>query len=183
MKVQARHYFAIFVLAFATLSYQILINPLFHAVLYYHFSFAALSLATFCLSALACGAGWIIVRGSSNRRVVGVSRIVTLTLLTAALAHTVLSASGKPHLGVFWAKGEKQTGTLFERWNTFSRVRVIALGVSTPFGWGMVSRPQSKIDQKYLDIDAGASTVITRWDNDLSKLSYLKTDVVNSAYL
>lgn len=302
MKVQARHYFAIFVLAFATLSYQILITRFFSVVLYYHFAFAAVSLAmfgltrgailvyknptrfaperldvefarhasrfalgatgvmvaflcapllipeknllvflslgmlafilpftdsgvcitllltrlpyaggrvyaadlsgaalgclgiifalflidpvsaTFWISAFAAGAGWIIVRGSSNHRAIGVSRMVTLTLLFAALAHTVLSASGNPHLGVFWAKGEKQTGTLFERWNTFSRVRVIALGVSTPFGWGMVSRPQSKVDQKYLDIDAGASTVITRWDNDLSKLSYLKTDVVNSAY-
>lgn len=303
MKVQARHYFAIFVLAFATLSYQILITRFFSVVLYYHFAFAAVSLAmfgltrgamlvyknpmrfaperldlefarhasrfalgaigvmiaflcapllipekylliflslgmltfilpftdsgvcitllltrlpygggrvyaadlsgaalgclgiifalflidpvsaTFWISAFAAGAGWIIVRGSGNRRAAHVSRIVTLTLFTAALAHTLLYSSGRPHLGVFWAKGEKQTGTLFERWNTFSRVRVIALGVSAPFGWGMVSRPQSKIDQKYLDIDAGASTVITRWDNDLSKLSYLKTDVVNSAYL
>jgi SAM-dependent methyltransferase len=47
----------------------------------------------------------------------------------------------------------------------------------------MVPARQDKIDQKYLDIDAGASTVITRYDGDLSKLSFLKTDVVNSAYL
>src|SRR5260221_9409419 len=50
MKVQARHYFAIFVLAFATLSYQILITRFFSVVLYYHFAFAAVSLAMFGLT-------------------------------------------------------------------------------------------------------------------------------------
>ncbi len=40
-----RYPFAIFVLAFATLSYQILITRFFSVVLYYHFAFAAISLA------------------------------------------------------------------------------------------------------------------------------------------
>jgi len=40
-----RHYFAIFVLASATLSYQILITRFFSVMLYYHFAFAAISLA------------------------------------------------------------------------------------------------------------------------------------------
>ena len=44
-KVQGRHYFAIFILASATLSYQILITRFFSVMLYYHFAFAAISLA------------------------------------------------------------------------------------------------------------------------------------------
>jgi hypothetical protein len=44
-KIQGRHYFAIFVLASATLSYQILITRFFSVMLYYHFAFAAISLA------------------------------------------------------------------------------------------------------------------------------------------
>src|SRR4051812_29083654 len=40
-----RHYLAIFVLAAATLSYQILITRFFSVMLYYHFAFAAISLA------------------------------------------------------------------------------------------------------------------------------------------
>src|ERR1700726_4619762 len=40
-----RYYFAIFVLAFATLFYQILITRFFSVMLYYHFAFAAISLA------------------------------------------------------------------------------------------------------------------------------------------
>src|SRR5579863_5538279 len=41
----SRYLFAIFALAFATLSYQILITRFFSVMLYYHFAFAAISLA------------------------------------------------------------------------------------------------------------------------------------------
>ena len=44
-RISGRHYFAIFVLASATLSYQILITRFFSVMLYYHFAFAAISLA------------------------------------------------------------------------------------------------------------------------------------------
>ena len=43
--IPGRHYLAIFVLASATLSYQILITRFFSVMLYYHFAFAAISLA------------------------------------------------------------------------------------------------------------------------------------------
>ena len=97
--------------------------------------------------------------------------------------HTGLDVSGKSHLGVFWAKGAEQLGTLFERWNTYSRVRVTALGETAPFGWGFAHAPETKIDQNHLDIDADAATVITRYNGDIGKLSYLKDDVINAAYL
>src|SRR5882672_7966617 len=44
-KIHGRYYLAIFVLASATLSYQILITRFFSVMLYYHFAFAAISLA------------------------------------------------------------------------------------------------------------------------------------------
>ena len=99
------------------------------------------------------------------------------------MVHVGLDVSGKGHLGVFWAKGDQQLGTLFERWNTYSRIRVTGKGESTPTGWGFIRMPEMKIEQKRLDIDADAATVITRHDGDLSKLSYLKDDVINAAYL
>jgi len=298
-----RHYFAIFVLASATLSYQILITRFFSVMLYYHFAFAAISLAmlgltrgaievynnpdryapqqvgvefarhaswfaitgvgamaiflcvplvipeqyvmvvlaiatiafvrpftesgvcitllltrlpysggwlyaadlagaalgclgvifvllvvdpvsaTLAIGACAAGAGWIVVRDSGDIRGLRLSGAVALTLTAAAAVHSGLAVSGNSHLGVFWAKGAQQTGTLFERWNTYSRVRVTALGEATPQGWGFARTPETKIDQKHLDIDADAATVITRYDGDNSKLSYLKDDVVNAAYL
>ena len=139
--------------------------------------------ATLWIGAFAAGAGWFVARGAADLRTLRLSGGVALTLAAAAAVHTGLAASGQSHLGVFWAKGLEQTGTLFERWNTYSRVRVTALGESAPFGWGLAHKTPMKIDQDYLDIDADASTVITRLDGDIGKLSYLKDDVINAAYL
>jgi SAM-dependent methyltransferase len=135
------------------------------------------------IGALAAGAGWIVVRGSGDIRSLRLSGAVALSLAAAAVLHTGLDISGNSHLGVFWAKGVQQTGTLFERWNTYSRVRVTALGETAPIGWGFAHTPTMKIDQNRLDIDADAATVITRYDGDIAKLSYLKDDVINAAYL
>ena len=139
--------------------------------------------ATFWIGAFAAGAGWMVVRDHADRRSRRLSGVVALTLAAVATAHTGLDVAGKSHLGVFWAKGRDQSGTLFERWNTYSRVRVKRIGERTPFGWGFARTPQTKIDQNYLDIDADAGAVITRHDGDVSKLSYLKDDVINAAYL
>lgn len=302
-RIPSRYYFAIFVLASATLSYQILITRFFSVMLYYHFAFAAISLAMFgltrgamevygkperyapervgvefarhaswfaitgvgtmvvflclplvtpvdyvpvvlaiatltfvlpftesgvcitllltrlpygggwlyaadllgaalgCLGvifvllvvdpvsatlwigAFAAGAGWMVVRNSGDLRTLRLSGAVAVVLAVAATAHTGFSVSGKGHLGVVWAKGVEQMGTLFERWNTYSRVRVTELGESVPFGWGFAHTQTTRIEQKRLDIDADAGTVITRFDGDISKLSYLKDDVINAAYL
>jgi spermidine synthase len=139
--------------------------------------------ATLGIGALAAAAGWTVVRGSGDIRSLRLSGAVALTLAAATIVHTGLDVSGKSHLGVFWAKGFQQLGTLFERWNTYSRVRVTAQGESVPFGWGFAHTPATRIEQNHLDIDADAATVITRNDGDISKLSYLKDDVINSAYL
>src|SRR3954453_8875645 len=49
-KIPGRYYLAIFVLACATLSFQILITRFFSVMLYYHFAFAAISLAMLSLT-------------------------------------------------------------------------------------------------------------------------------------
>ncbi|HEV7877628.1 hypothetical protein [Bradyrhizobium sp.] len=139
--------------------------------------------ATLWIGAFAAAAGWMVVRNRDDLRTLRLSGAVALTLAAAATVHTGLDVAGKSHLGVFWAKGTEQKGTLFERWNTYSRVRVTPYGNSTPFGWGLARTPETKIEQKHLDIDADAGTVITRYDGDLGKLSYLKDDVINAAYL
>jgi SAM-dependent methyltransferase len=139
--------------------------------------------ATLGIGALVAAAGWIVVRDSADIRSLRLSGAVALTLAVVATVHTGLEVSGNSHLGVFWAKGTQQMGTLFERWNTYSRVRVTALGEIAPFGWGIAHTPETKIDQNHLDIDADAATVITRFDGDISKLSYLQDDVINAAYL
>lgn len=139
--------------------------------------------ATLWIGACAAAAGWLVVRDSGDIRSLRLSGAVALTLAAAAGVHTGLDVSGKSHLGVFWAKEAEQMGTLFERWNTYSRVRVTAMGEVAPFGWGFARTHETKIDQKRLDIDADAGTIITKYDGNIDKLSYLKDDVINAAYL
>lgn len=139
--------------------------------------------ATLWIGAFAAGAGWMVVRNSGDISALRLSGAVAVTLAVVAALHTGLDASGSTHLRVVWAKGIEQTGTLFERWNTYSRVRVKELGETRPFGWGLARAPQTPIEQHYIDIDADAGTVLTRHDGDLSKLAYLKDDVINAAYL
>ena len=139
--------------------------------------------ATLWIAALSAGVGWIVVRNSDEVRSLRLSGAVALTMAVAATVHTGLDLAGKSHLGVFWAKGEQQAGTLFERWNTYSRVRVREWVGKAPVGWGFARPSEVRVDQHYIDIDADAGTVITRYDGDIGKLSYLKDDVVNAAYL
>ena len=139
--------------------------------------------AAFWIGACAAGVGWMVVRDNADLRSRRLSGAVAIVLAAVAMLHTGLDVAGKSHLGVFWAKGSDQSGTLFERWNTYSRVRVKAVGEGVPFGWGFAHTQDTKIEQHLLDIDADAATVITRHDGDFSKLSYLKDDVINAAYL
>jgi spermidine synthase len=139
--------------------------------------------ATLWLASAVAGAGWLVVRGDPDRSTRRLSGAVAVALGLIAIVHTGLYVSGKGHLGVVWAKGVEQTNTLFERWNTYSRIRVTPMGESRPFGWGMAHEPTTTIDQDYLDIDADAGTVITRYDGNIGKLAYLRDDVINSAYL
>ncbi len=138
--------------------------------------------ATLWIGALAAGAGWLVARGGQDRRVRRFGVGVAVVLTFAAATHTGLDLSGEGHLRVLWAKGKQQTNTLFERWNTYSRVRV-SPWESKPFGWGFAHPPTTTAEQYNLDIDADANTVITRFDGDLSKVAYLKDDVINAAYL
>ena len=62
-----RYYFAIFLLAASTLSYQIIITRFFSVVLFYHFAFGAISLA---MLGLTRGA----IRSSTNPIVTPSSR-------------------------------------------------------------------------------------------------------------
>ncbi|WFU15060.1 hypothetical protein [Bradyrhizobium sp. CB3481] len=139
--------------------------------------------ATLWLGVCAAGVGWITVRTSDDVRSVRLSGAVALALAVAATLHSGLDLTGRSHLGVFWAKGAEQTGTLFERWNTYSRVRVREMAEKVPFGWGLARTPDARVDQHYLDIDADAGTIITKYDGDIGKLAYLKDDVINAAYL
>ena len=133
---------------------------------------------------MAAGAGWMVVRGSGDVRTLRLSGAVALSLAAAPSCIPALDISGKSHLGVFWAKGAEQTGTLFERWNTYSRVRVTASGRKPRRSAGDFRARRRPRSTRTISISTPMQrTVITRFDGDLGKLGYLKDDVINAAYL
>ena len=121
-------------------------------------------------------------RSASWRRA---SVIVLAVLGVAAAGHTVLVWRGSPIFRIVYSKGVVETRPLYEKWNSYSRVRVMGNpDVELPVqGWGLSSRaPKKRLRQLHLDIDAWAGTTMTKFDGDLAPLEHLKYDVTNIAY-
>jgi hypothetical protein len=101
-------------------------------------------------------------------------------------AQTGMAWSGHPLFHLVWAKGNQEPTPLYEKWNSFSRVRVDGNTETPqePFGWGLSANYPSKptVRQLGLDIDSNAFTVLTHFDGDFAPLDYLQYDVTNSVY-
>jgi hypothetical protein len=134
----------------------------------------------FALATLSACAAWLIVHGR-NKKIVLYAQACVAVMLVSCVTQSTLYLSGSEHLRVVWTKNGLEKNLLFERWNTFSRVRIIPYG-DKPMGWGFGHEIKERVEQRYLDIDADASTIITKFDGDVTKLSYLGDDVINIGY-
>jgi len=109
-----------------------------------------------------------------------------LILGSFAAFNTVRSNEQASLLRLLWVRGQRESPPLFEKWNSFSRVRVWGNPDSArpPFGWGMSPALPSDMRVKTLDmdIDAYAYTPITAFSGNLSELDHLKYDVTNLAH-
>ena len=119
---------------------------------------------------------------SDDVRTLRLSGAVALTLAAAATVHTGLDVTGNSHLGVFWAKGEEQTGTLFERWNTYSRVRVTALA-RKPRSAGALPARRMQDRPELPRYRCGCRHRHHPVRRRYRQAAYLKDDVINAAYL
>ncbi len=108
-------------------------------------------------------------------------------LVVAALAHTSFVEKGTPWLDISEARGVKQEGNHYVRWNSFSRVHVAGNPwmKTEPLGWGLSSKTGAKdkhVRQLFMAVDVWAATVITQFSGDLREVAYLKDDVTNLAH-
>ncbi len=94
----------------------------------------------------------------------------------------------KTRAGCGWSgsKGSTEARPLIEKWNSFSRVRVVGNPDKyiRPSGWGLsATLPADRTARElHLDIDSYAGTELTRFDGDTSKVDHLKYDVTNVAH-
>ena len=110
---------------------------------------------------------------------------LSLTLLFAAFAavHTYAVRHDSAWLRLVWVKGRYEAPPIVERWNPFSRIRVIGDPAREirPSGWGFsTTLPQDlKARELHLDIDSYAGTELTAFDGSPATLEPLKYDVTN----
>jgi predicted membrane-bound spermidine synthase len=108
---------------------------------------------------------------------------VVLAVLTGA--NFFLERQGSGLFKLRWAKGSVESEPLYERWNSYSRVRVIEdPGPGRIFGWGLspILSPVQSVKELKLDIDASAATVLTEFHGDLNSVDFLRYDVTNMVH-
>jgi len=108
-------------------------------------------------------------------------------LMIFVSANTYLVHRQMSVLRLQWTKGVAESPPLVEVWNPISRlaIRGDPDASEPPFGFGISpTYPSDKtVHQLHLTIDAGAETILTGFDGDLSQVDYLLFDVTNLAYL
>jgi len=108
---------------------------------------------------------------------------LALVLSIAAIANGVAARHNAGWLRLVWVKGQYEARPLVERWNSFSRVRVIGdpSRLVKPSGWGLSGTlpPDRRVHELHLDIDSYAGTELTAFHGDPSEVDHLKYDVTN----
>ena len=111
---------------------------------------------------------------------------LTVLMIVATTANGLAARRNAGWLRLMWVKGQHEARPLVERWNSFSRIRVIGdpNRVIKPSGWGLsATLPADKRARElHLDIDSYAGTELTWYNGDPDTVSHLRYDVTNVAH-
>ncbi len=124
---------------------------------------------------------------TKTRRGLAIASLVcAICLIGFAGTNAYLASEQKPILRLKWVHGYIEPIPLFEKWNSFSRVRVAGdpNEIHRPYAWGLSEKwPEDrKVSELELMIDAGANTWLTKFDGDQSKVEHLKCDLTNMVH-
>ena len=111
---------------------------------------------------------------------------LAVVFIAATIAHGSAARDGAAWLRLVWVKGQYEARPLVEKWNSFSRIRVIGdpERAIKPSGWGLSSTlpPGLRARELHLDIDSYAGTELTAFSGDPAEVGHLKYDVTNMAH-
>ena len=142
--------------------------------------------AVLAISALAAIGGVFYALDEGSTRLVRWSALVSVALIVAAAGHTVLVWRGFPVLRILYVKAGFEARPLYERWNSYSRIRVFGNpdADEKPYAWGLSPRfPADRtVKQLHLDIDVAAGTVLTKKPATPAEAEHLEYDVTNIGY-
>lgn len=117
--------------------------------------------------------------GRNARRAAPVAGALALGLLMLGGANT-----HGGWLRVRYGHAGRVPELLHEQWNAFSRVAV-RRGSDRPFGWGIhpdVRKTLPDVEQRWLEIDSGAGTPLTKFGGDLRDVAFLQNDITTLAH-
>jgi hypothetical protein len=138
------------------------------------------------ISLFAAVAGLLFNWGKSTKRLIKLTYVYLFFLFGFIILNTYLFNRNESLLPLVWVKGTLESKPIFEKWNSYSRIKVS--GDSTvpdePFGWGLSTTypRERKVLQTMLNIDASAGTCLTGFKGDLSQIEHLKYDVTNMVH-
>ncbi len=108
---------------------------------------------------------------------------LSVLLIALTLAHAAAARHNAAWMRLVWVKGQYEARPLVERWNSFSRIRVIGNPerLVKPSGWGLsTALPADRTARElHLDIDSYAGTELTAYKGDPADVEHLKYDVTN----
>jgi SAM-dependent methyltransferase len=100
-----------------------------------------------------------------------------------AAINSYLAIEHEPLIRLKWVRGEPEEKSIYEEWNSFSRVNITGdtNEYVKPFGWGLSATFDStkRVKQLMMNVDAHSTTVLTGFSGDSSELEHLKYDVAN----
>ncbi|MEO6214030.1 MAG: hypothetical protein ABIP65_10420 [Vicinamibacterales bacterium] len=142
--------------------------------------------AVLWVATLSAVGGLAFARASASRPLRMAAAAIAAVLTVSAAGHTWLVWQQFPVFRILYIKGEFEARPLYEKWNSYSRVRVNgdASKEVVPQGWGLSRTlpPDLRVRQLQMDIDVAAGTVMTGFNGDLSRIQHLTYDVTNIGY-
>lgn len=123
---------------------------------------------------------------AASRRLPRACVALAVILIVGAGANGVAARRNAGWLRLMWVKGQYEGRPLVERWNSFSRIRVVGdpNRVIRPSGWGLSAMLplDFRARELHLDIDSYAGTELTAYHGDPNAVAHLKYDVTNMAH-
>jgi hypothetical protein len=125
----------------------------------------------------------VAARATPGRGLRYVTGAVAAALTIVAAAHAVAARQNAGWLRLVWVKGQYEPRPLVEKWNSFSRIRVIGDPDKyvKPSGWGLSATlpPDRRARELHLDIDSYAGTELTKFSGNPAEVEHLRYDVTN----
>jgi hypothetical protein len=150
--------------------------------------------AMFVVAALAAFAGVCFRAAGGERAATGLAMLdvrllrrpglVAVTLLAVAFANTATRSGLQPLSAKLNNRIEASSAFEFEEWNSFSRIAGSRSFQGPPLLWGASSTLPAGliVEQRGLNIDGFAGTVMPRFTGDANAVDFLRYDVTNLAY-